>query len=127
MGDTIHFKKLFGGRASAQEIHAKYAWHRQKCSACGQPPAMRVQVFLLINDMEASLREAIKVQIALKAIRTTKTDHGIAVKWSDVYACKNCQPTCERQAARAPSYAIVDIDRGPSPDRPVVGVVSALS
>lgn len=126
MGEIIHRSKLFGGRMTAAELHAKYAWGGAKCSACGGPPAMRVQVFLVLADIEAGQRFVLLREIALGRIRAVRMGPGPAVKYSDAYACSRCSPALERQAARAPSYALIDIDRGPGPDNPVVGVIAAL-
>jgi hypothetical protein len=44
---------------------------------------------------------------------------------STVYACKSCKPDLVRQAARGPSWAFVDFDDGPGPDKFVSGATSA--
>jgi hypothetical protein len=125
MGENLHRKKLFGGRMTAHEIHVKYAWHGRKCDGCGAPPAMRIQIFVALSDMEVKLREAVQVEIALRRVATKMTVLGTAVRTSFVHACAACGPAAERAAARGPSYAMVDIDRGPGPDRQVVGVIAA--
>lgn len=126
MGETIHRKKLFGGRMTAQQIHAKYAWHGRKCDGCGAPPAMRIQVFVALQDMEVKLREAMMVEIAMRRVVTKMTVLGTAVRTTFVHACERCGPAAQRAAARGPSYAMVDLDVGPGPDKPIVGVIGAL-
>lgn len=128
MSEILHRKKLFGGRETAQQIHAEMAWGGRKCDGCGQPPAIRIQVFVALADMEVHLREAVQLEIARGKIHRVQMKQGPAVRVSCMHACRFCQVTAERVAARdAPSYAIVDIERGPGPDKPIVGVVSALS
>jgi hypothetical protein len=50
-----------------------------------------------------------------------QTVHGPHIRLTTVYACKACTPAAEKVAAKAPSWAIVDIHRGPGPDRIGVG------
>ncbi len=127
MADIIHRKKLFGGRPAA-EVYAETAWPGAKCTGCGGPPAMRVQVFVALQDMSAQTREAILYEIAFRRIDTVRTKLGPAIRTSEAYACRLCSPSLERTVARhAPSYALVDLERGPGPDNPVVGVISDLS
>ena len=45
------------------------------------------------------------------------------VRMTTAYACRACTPAMERVLARGPSWAVVEINRGPGPDRPVVGVL----
>lgn len=120
----IHRDKLFGGRHTAEELHAKLAFGNHRCDGCGGPPAIRISVFVPLRDMALDLRLAVEFEISQGRINTVKTSAGLAVRTSFVHACKLCQPTAERAAARgAPSYAIVDIMRGPSPDQPLVQVI----
>lgn len=50
------------------------------------------------------------------------TAYGPMVCVGDVLACHMCRAAAERAAAQHPSWMLVDIDRGPGPDR-VVGQV----
>lgn len=122
----IHRKKLFDGRYTAEELNAKLAWGDHKCDGCGGPPAIRISVYVALNDMEMTLRHAVMFEISQGRINTVPTTNGDAVRTSFVHACKNCQATAERAAARgAPSFAIVDIQRGPGPDAPMIQVVGS--
>lgn len=123
----IHRDKLFGGQVTAEELHAKLAWGGANCSACPSPAAMRVQIFVALRDMSANLRRAVEIQVALGNIHTVPTALGPAVRTSYQFACHRCSPALERAAARGPSYAIVDIDRGPGPDRILVGVAAPVT
>lgn len=122
----VHRSKLFGGRATAHELHAKLAWGGKPCSACGAPPAIRIQIFVALSDMSLALRLAVEAEIAAGRLHTMHSTAGPAVRTSVMMACSRCAPAAERAAANpsyAPSYAIVDIDRGPGEDKPVVGVI----
>lgn len=124
--DIIHRRKLFGGRITAHEIHAKYAWNNRRCDACGGPTAIRVQIFVALRDMSAAVREAVEVEIALGRIHAKSTINGPAVRTSFMHACSGCSMAAERAAARGPSFAMIDIDRGPGVDKPVVGVIGSI-
>lgn len=127
MSEIVHRRKLFGGRMTAMEIHRKYAWNNAKCDGCGSgATVIRIQVFVPLADMEQKLREAVQVEIALRRVTTRMTIRGTAVRTSFVHACEGCRVAAERAAARGPSYAIVDLDRGPGEDKPVVGVIASV-
>lgn len=38
------------------------------------------------------------------------------------YSCSGCAPAMERALAKLPSWVIVEINRGPGPDNPIIGV-----
>jgi hypothetical protein len=128
MAEIIHRKKLFDGRPAA-EVYAETAWSGAKCTGCGaKPPAIRVQVFVALSDMSVTVREAVLYEIAFRRVSTVKTVRGEAVRTSEAYACRLCAASLERTVARhAPSYALVDFERGPGPDNPIVGVIADVS
>lgn len=127
MSDIIHRRKLFGGRPAA-EVYAEDAWPGARCSGCGSSHVvLRVQVFIALSDMSAQLRDRTRIELALRRVHPVRTKRGTAVRWSEQFACGNCRASLIRAAARGPSYAIVDIDEGPGPDVPIVGVATQLS
>jgi hypothetical protein len=127
MSKIIHRRKTFGGTMTAAEVHAELAWWRNRCSACGGPPAMRIQVFLFVKDLAPEARAVAEIEIAAGRLHTVPYQQGPALRTAKIYACSSCKATAQRVIARqAPSYAIVDIDEGPGPDSPIVGVPVAL-
>lgn len=123
MSEIIHRRKNFGGVMTAEQVHAELAWWKNTCSACGAPPAMRIQVFILVKDLEPAVRAVAELEIAAGRLHTVPYQQGPALRVAKIYACVLCRKAAERAAARrAPSYAIVDIDRGPGPDSPIVAV-----
>ncbi len=127
MSEILHRRKLFGGRPAA-EVYAEDAWPGARCNGCGSSHVtIRVQVFVALADMAADLRHRAMIELALKRVWPVKTKRGTAIRWSEQYACRLCQPALERAAARGYSFAIVDIDRGPGPEVPLVGVAVQLS
>lgn len=126
-GQIIHSEKLFQGRKTAEQIHRELAWGKNvKCEACGAPPAARIQTFVLLTDMSLHTQMAILFEVSQKRLHLVKFVAGQGVRTGVVHPCSSCLPSAERAAARGPSYAIVDIDRGPGPDAPIVQVVSSL-
>lgn len=127
MADIIHRRRLFNGRPAA-EVYAEDAWPGAKCSGCGSAHVvLRVQVFIALSDMSADLRHRAMIELALRRVYSVKTKRGTAIRWSEQYACGLCRAALERAAARGPSYAIVDLERPPGPEVPIVGVPVQLS
>jgi hypothetical protein len=126
MDQVLHRKKLFGGKFTAEEFHAKYAFRPGiKCSGCGGRPMVRA-----ITMME--LKEARRVNPAIDELMTIAPEglleQIVQIKGSDgrpipylrlgvAHACKACSPSMEKQLAKAPSHVIVEINRGPGTDK----------
>lgn len=123
---VVHRRKLFGGRVTAEELHHKLAWGGAKCSACSAPPAIRIQIFVALSDMSLDTRTAVEIQLALGKLHAVMTDRGKVIRTSLMFACTGCQQAAERAAAKGPSYAIVDISRGPGPENALIAVPSSL-
>lgn len=122
MGRTqriIHRKKLFDGQYTAAELHAKLAYPRDaRCGGCRTNRiAIRIQTFVHLSDIEANARHALEIEIALGRLHTVQLVHGPGVRTGLIYACHLCAPAAEIAAAKGPSYAVVDIDRGPGEDK----------
>ncbi len=122
MAQIIHRKKLFGGR-DARELHHKLAWGSARCTGCGAAPAIRIQSFLCLSDMDPAVREATKIHIALGEVHTVQTTSGPAVRTGEIFACHACKGEAERTAAQGPSYAMIAIDRGPGEDKIQISVI----
>lgn len=127
MAEIVHRKKLFGGRETAQQVHAELAWYGKTCAACDGPPAIRIQVFVLLSDLDPARRAAVLFEVGMGRQRILKLAGGDGVKASDIAACALHIKGAEHAAAGAPSWAIIEIDRGPGVDNPVVGVVSSIA
>ena len=121
---TIHRKQLFGGRETAAEVHARLGW-RGRCSAhvagppCGGTPVIRIMSFMPVTDFRARAPWIAEALIAPRVVRMT---YGPMVRIGKVLACAHHRQEAERAAARAPSCVLVEIDRGPGAERPVVQV-----
>jgi len=131
--DRRHLKKLFNGRHTAEEVHQQVAWGGARC-LCGGAAAIRIRLFSDARELlPGGKLEALGAQMAFanggqvpcvdfKGASGQPVKH---VRISDVYACKRCQTTAERSAAHPPHgwpELVVEIDRGPGPDKPIVAV-----
>lgn len=124
--EILHIKKFMGGRVTPEELHRAIGL-RVKCSGCGQPAAIRIRVLVELAELTKRQPEFVAAVAASNpegpSVPTVATKYGPMVKVSDTGACALCRKTAEVAAARgAPSWCIVDIDRGPGPDRPQVQV-----
>ena len=55
-------------------------------------------------------------------VPTIDFKHGKHVRVGCAYSCDICRPTLEKEAAKAPSWAVVEINDGPGKDR----IISAV-
>ena len=130
---NIHRTKLFKGQKTAEEVHREYGM-RGRCDLCGGPPAILVRMLALISDVKA---QSMPYWVAICSSAATnghvddhgnikvpfiKTTYGRMIRISTAMACAHHQKELEVTAARAPSWVLVEIDRGPGADRPLVAV-----
>lgn len=121
-GSVVHIKKFADGRMTPEEMHCQVVFAGEKCGGCGALPRIRVSIFMPQDEV---LKR--HPQIAALALHdpaklrkmTVRNAHGTYFKVSESFACKSCQPALERAAAKAPSYAMVDIFR-PPPDIKII-------
>lgn len=129
----IHRSKLFNGQKTAQEVHREYGM-RGRCNLCDGPPVILVRMMATIAEIKRQSPEywaAICASAAQNGsmdkhgnirVPYIATTYGKMVRFSQVYACMHHQKELEVTAARAPSWVLVEIDRGPGADRPLVSV-----
>lgn len=131
-GEKIHRQKLFGGVATAQEVHAKYGF-RQPCGAprCPNLPVIQIKM-LMLHDEFVQRQPQLATMIAMtneagRYVPAVPTTFGPMVMFSKVTACRVHQKELEKEAAKAPSYVLVEIDRGPGADKPTVQVAGLIT
>lgn len=112
-------KKLIDGTISAAEVNSKHGWSKP-CTAnrCANLPAIRIITWMGVMDFMSA---APHVPAHLVAARSVQMTHGRMVRLATIYACPTHRQEAERAAARAPSNVLVEINRGPTPDRFVSG------
>jgi len=130
--EVIHRSKLFGGVRTAEDVHARHGL-RDPCAIKGCPnlPVIQIKMFML-HDEFVQRNPRMATMIALsnpngKYIPCTPTTFGPMVRFSTVNACRTHQRDAERAAAKAPSYVLVEIDRGPGADKPIVQVATDIA
>lgn len=113
----LHINKFDGGNRTPDEYHREHGFSRtsRKCAVCGAPSAIRIRVLIALDELTRRQPEYV-AQIAASNpngpyVPTVKTKYGDMVLISDVGACDNCKTAAEVEAAKGPSWAIVEIDR----------------
>lgn len=123
--EVRHLTRFMEGRMTPEEAHRAYGI-RKSCYVCGKPAAIRIRVLVQLEEITKRNPEFVAHVAATNPegpyIPTVPTRYGPMVKMSDVGACDNCKVEAERAAARGPSWAIVEIDRGPGADKTQVQV-----
>lgn len=126
MKQVQHIKRFDGGRRTPQEYHNAFAFPPgAKCSGCKARPQVRAIVMVSAKDAERmgwippgaganprAFPEIVPVLVKLREGGPQGTDY---VRVSVAYACSVCAPEMERTLAKAPSWAVVEIGRGPDP------------
>lgn len=133
MGKVIHHKKFDGGRRSPQEYHAEFGFPpTAKCQGCQAKPSIRGIVMVPLDDAEKSGLVPVGAAAApiafpdLQPVLVKIREGGAGkyyVRVSLTYSCTRCQKDFEKALAKAPSWAIVEINYGPDhTNRVTVGV-----
>lgn len=129
MAKHIHTKQLFGGRQTAEEVHAHLAFPKNaRCKGCNRKrPVLRCIVMVPFDEAARRIPEIamVSAEVLMQrvvSIRENPFDKQGKpyVRVSITYACKSCSAALEREAAKAPSWAIVEWNRV-RPDRFVSG------
>lgn len=126
-GPIIHRTKLFGGRQTAQEVHAQHGFPLwAKCAGCSCSKGLQTRVVILVpldkmRNFDPLFDELMAVNPQQFMEILVKTKYGNMVRLSTTYACPSCTPALERTVAKLPDWAIVDINRGPGADKIVSG------
>jgi len=127
-----HRKKFQDGRVTPQEYHAKHAFPPgAKCSGCGRPPSIRAIVMAPLDEVRKRDPDfGVVADLALTNPQAAKRFHEVLVplrgsdgrpvphiRLSTALACPVCAPAMEKALAKGPSWCVVDIQRGPGPDK----------
>lgn len=130
-GTIIHRSKLFGGVKTAAEVHSKEAWKKCSIEKCPNLPVVQIRCFMTLDDFA---NKAPQMAAAIAAsnpdgpfVPTVPMTFGPMVKFSSVCACRSHQSEAEKAASKAPSWVLVEIDRGPGADKPVIQVADTSS
>ncbi len=121
--EIIHRNKFMNGLMTPEELHAKLGVN-QACRACGAAAVITARVYVLLSDLKTDVKAAMQVAHFPDPIPVAKLKAGDAVCVSNVASCARCKDALLKAMTgrNIPSYAFVDIDYGPGPDRIVVQV-----
>jgi hypothetical protein len=136
VGEVLHRRRFDGGQRSPQEFHAEYAFPPDaKCQGCKAKPSVRAIVLCPLDEAEKAgmippgatanpraFPELAPVLVPVRENSSLLTKPSWYVRVSMVYSCRMCRAAMERTLAKAPSWAIVEINEGPDVrNRVVVG------
>lgn len=135
MSGARHRKKFMGGRASPEQVHSDLAFPPGvRCSGCSGPrPIMRAVVMAPLDEVRKRDPDFEQLErLALISPEAAQRFHSILVMLKDAegkpaphlrlstaYSCASCASSMEKALAKGPSWVVVDINRGPGPDRVV--------
>lgn len=129
---TVHRKSFHSVTGkSAEQYHADHAFPPGAKCICGRPPIIRAIVMIPLDELRkrdpefdrvASLasinpsaaKQFFALLVPLKTGPDSVTPH---IRVSTTYACETCRSVFEKQLAKAPSWAVVEINRGPGPKK----------
>ena len=122
-------RRFMDGRATPQQVHGAWAFKPgAHCLACSRRPVTSVRIFWPIDELVrrdpqfATLLQADPAMVMQMVVQMSDGKHYVRV--SSALACPQHSSYLEKVAAKAPSWAVVDINRGPDPtNRVVVGAV----
>jgi len=121
---NIHRKPLFGGVATAEEVHREVVWGRNKCGVCdGTPVVIEIAAYLPSSVLAA--QDPVGFVNGKYGQPVSTFDHSKMGCGNDVYfladrlyACGSCRKVVEENAAKDyHSTAYVQIDRGPGSEK----------
>ena len=106
--------KFKHGDISIEDTHRAIEFNGRTCDKCKQPAAMRIRTFgelaeVMRRSPEWVMQTAAKNNGALPVVEFT---YGKFIRVGEAYACEHCRSELEREAAKAPSWVIIEIDRG---------------
>lgn len=131
-GAVLHRKKFMDGRATPEEVHAALAFPPgQTCTACTRQPIGRIIVWAPLDEM-MKRSEAVRLMAVAapekllgqcQKFKESSSDYkgALYVRMGVAYSCKSCFTELERTAAKAPSWAVVEINRGPGEQKTITG------
>jgi len=125
--EVRHRRHLFGGQFSAEEVHSQgLVAAGATCDLCGSPPVVTFRSQALLADLQSYSPQWTAAIAAANPegsyVPAFASKYGPMVTISTAHCCRMCLPAASKIAAKHPSWIHVEIDYGPGPDRPVVGV-----
>ena len=125
-----YLNKLFGGRATAQDVWQQHVIGQNLCNKCKAQATLEAHLFWPIEDFEKD-QPALAVKIASEhqggipfvSFRSAGKVRRYFVHMPTLYVCGACEAELSSMLAKLPSYVVVEFRRGPGPDK----IVSAVA
>lgn len=126
-----HRRKLFDGKTTAQDLHREMVFKGERCAGCKSTKVVQAaRVFYPMDELVKMDAEGISRSLITNPdhfasccveFRNKDGTRAIYVRVSTSHSCAACASIHEREAAKLPSWAVVEFDRGPGEDKVVVG------
>lgn len=126
MKDVIHRRQFMGGRKSVEQVHSDLAFPPgAKCGGCGKRPYVRgitmapLKEVLTRSEAFAQTAMCLPEEVMANVVQLRGSDGKPEpfLRLGVQLACKSCAPAMERALAKMPSWVLVEINRGPAPER----------
>ena len=102
--------------------HWQVAWNSAPCTGCAaklrkRQPVVRARTYFPMDEfLKKYPAEAAQLYQQHGKIPAYETTEGSMVLVGEAFACRDCKVELAQQAARAPSWVLVEFDEGPNPD-----------
>lgn len=127
--ENIHRQKLFKGRTTAEEVHAKHGFPaKARCNGCqAKYPTTRAITMAPFKDAlkqwpelgELPPEAVMTLMVELKGSDGTPDPY---IRLGVAYSCKSCRAEIAKSLAKMPSWVLVEFNHGPGADNPLVAV-----
>jgi hypothetical protein len=129
MARTLDVRRFLGGQMTPQEFHSANAFPIDaSCCGCRSRLGLELRAIVLIPYDEAMKRGMVPSgdqasrELLSKVVAIKSGASGVVephIKISTTYSCRLCRRAFESALAKAPSWAVIDINRGPDPQNKV--------
>ena len=114
MTKPLHVKTFEGNHGLTPAEMIRKLDLKKPCDLCGDPPVMRVRVLAELAEMEKREPDMIaKIKLTNPHglyVPTIDTKYGKMMLLHDMRVCEGCRVGAKRQAAKYPSWMIVEFD-----------------
>jgi len=122
---VLHRRKFMDGKMSPEEAHQRYGIPPHARCACGARPLITCRIFMPLDEVVKRQGTFVGLMLAGKEEELysmlLETIHGTFVRVSTAYACKQHEKDLDLAAAKAPSWCLVEFNRGPGAEKIVIG------
>lgn len=109
---VVHVKQFDGGRSTPAEYYRKAMYAGQKCSTCGDPPAMRARFLAPMDEFRKKYPRELAQLILMLGGQDPgfETTYGRMVHVQSLFACDKCKTSLRRMAAKKEDWFLVEFE-----------------